>query len=51
MKEPEMERLGGLVVEVLRKHDDEVALKKLEGHIAELAAQFPGYPPDFSGHV
>ncbi len=51
MKEPEMRRLGALMVEVLRNHEDDLALKQLEGRIAELSAEFPGYPDGFPGHV
>ena len=51
MKEPEMVRLGTLMMEVLRSVDDEIALKQVEGQIAELSSEFPGYPADFAGHV
>ncbi len=51
MREPEMERLGALIVGVLRSHGDEVAVKQLSGQIADLAAEFPGYPENFPGHV
>ena len=51
MREPEMERLGNLILGMLRDRDDEVALKDLAGKVADLAAEFPGYPPDFAGHV
>ena len=51
MREPEMERLGELIVGVLRSREDETALKELGERIADLAGEFPGYPRDFSGHV
>jgi glycine hydroxymethyltransferase len=51
MREPEMERLGKLIVGVLRSNADEVAVKQLSVQIADLAAEFPGYPEDFPGHV
>lgn len=51
MKEPEMERLGRLMMEILRNHEDDVTLKRLEGDVAELSGDFPGYPADFPGHV
>jgi glycine hydroxymethyltransferase len=51
MRQEQMVTLGSLLVEVLRKRADEVALKELETRIAELAAEFPAYPEDFPGHV
>ncbi len=51
MKEPEMERLGRLIIDLLRSRDDEVALKDIADKVADLAAEFPGYPADFVGHV
>ncbi len=50
MKEPEMERLGALMMAVLRE-SDETALEELARDVAELSAEFPGYPAAFSGHV
>ena len=51
MREPEMDRLGKLIVGLLRSRDDETGLKQLAGQVADLAAEFPGYPVDFPGHV
>jgi glycine hydroxymethyltransferase len=51
MRQEQMVTLGSLLVEVLRKRSDEVALKELETRVAELAAEFPAYPEDFPGHV
>ncbi len=50
MREPEMERLGALMMAILHE-SDETALKELAGDVAELSAEFPGYPAGFSGHV
>jgi glycine hydroxymethyltransferase len=51
MGEAEMERLGKLIVGLLRAGEDEVAVKGLSEAVAELAAEFPGYPAGFSGHA
>jgi len=51
MEEAEMERLGALIVGVLRHRDDDAALKELADQIGDLATAFPGYPAGFAGHV
>lgn len=51
MKEADMETLGDLMIGVLRGRDDEALLSSLEQRISALAAAFPSYPEDFSGHV
>ncbi len=51
MKQEQMSTLGRLIVEILRRRDDEIALKQLADQVAELAAAFPPYPAGFPGHV
>lgn len=51
MKQEQMMTLGSLIVEILRKRGDDVALKQLAEQVAELAAAFPSYPEGFVGHV
>ena len=51
MMQEQMVTLGRLIVELLRKRDDEIVLKQLGEQVAELAAAFPSYPEDFAGHV
>ncbi len=51
MKQEQMTTLGRLIVELLRKREDALALKQLGERVAELAAAFPSYPEDFAGHV
>ncbi len=51
MKQEQMAALGRMIVEILRKREDDVALKQLGEQVAELAAEFPSYPEDFVGHV
>ena len=51
MMQEQMVTLATLLVEVLRRRHDEVALKELEARIGELAAAFPAYPATFPGHV
>ena len=51
MKQEQMVTLGRLLVEILRKRDDDVALKQLAEQVTELALAFPSYPEDFAGHV
>ncbi|MCP5114097.1 MAG: serine hydroxymethyltransferase, partial [bacterium] len=51
MREGEMERLGGLILDTLTKREDVVALKEVADGVAELVAAFPPYPADFPGHV
>ncbi len=51
MKQEQMMTLGSLIVEILRKREDDAALKQLSEQVTELAAAFPSYPEDFPGHV
>ncbi len=51
MREGEMERLGGLILDTLEQREDAVALKEVADGVAELVAAFPPYPADFPGHV
>jgi glycine hydroxymethyltransferase len=51
MREEQAVEIAGLIASALRKYEDEVALKELEVRVRELAADFPPYPKDFSGHV
>ncbi|MFQ5554456.1 MAG: serine hydroxymethyltransferase [Acidimicrobiia bacterium] len=51
MKQEQMTTLGRLIVEILRKRGDDVALKQLADQVAELADGFPPYPAGFPGHV
>jgi glycine hydroxymethyltransferase len=43
MKEPEMRRIGAWISNALDQRNDEAALKKIQGEVAELANQFPLY--------
>jgi glycine hydroxymethyltransferase len=43
MKEPEMRQIGAWIAQALDKRNDEAALSKLRGEVAELANQFPLY--------
>lgn len=51
MKEPEVAEVGRLLSSALRERGSEAALDRVRTRIAELAAAFPAYPPDFPGHV
>ncbi len=51
MRQEQMVTLGCLIVEVLRNRTDEMALRRLEQKLRELADAFPPYPEGFSGHV
>lgn len=51
MKEEEADEVAGLIARALRERHDEVTLKNVAGRLSELAAAFPPYPADFSGHV
>jgi glycine hydroxymethyltransferase len=51
MKEPEVAEVGRLLSTALRERGSEAALDRVRSRIAELAAAFPAYPPDFPGHV
>ena len=43
MKEPEMRRIGAWISKALDQRNDEAALEKIRGEVAELANQFPLY--------
>jgi glycine hydroxymethyltransferase len=43
MKEPEMRRIGAWISKALDQRNDEAALDKIRGEVAELANQFPLY--------
>ncbi|MEN8238411.1 MAG: serine hydroxymethyltransferase [Actinomycetota bacterium] len=51
MKDAEMVVLGRTIVDILRKRDDQAALDRLAGTVADLATAFPSYPSDFNGYV
>ena len=41
MGRPEMERLGGWILDALRNHDDEAALARIKTEVEELCLRFP----------
>ncbi len=43
MKEPEMRRIGAWIARALEHRNDEAALDRIRGEVAELAGQFPLY--------
>ena len=51
MKETEAEEVARLIARALHNHAAEAALGEVKARVAELAAGFPPYPADFSGHV
>jgi len=51
MKQEQMTTLGSLIVEILRKRNDESGLAGLKSRVAELDAAFPPYPAGYAGHV
>jgi len=51
MKEAEAEEVASLIARGLRAGDDTEELSAVEKRVRELAASFPPYPVDFSGHV
>lgn len=51
MREAEAEEAARLIARALQRHSDHDELARLEARIRELAAEFPPYPTDFSGHV
>ena len=51
MKEEEAAEVASLIARALHKRGDEGELSHVSSRVAELAAQFPPYPTDFSGHV
>jgi glycine hydroxymethyltransferase len=51
MKQEQMVTIGSLIVEILRKRDDDMALKQFGEAVTELADAFPAYPDGFPGYV
>jgi len=51
MKQEQMVTLGRLIVEIMRKRDDDLALKQFGEAVSELVEEFPAYPASFSGYV
>jgi glycine hydroxymethyltransferase len=51
MKEPQADRVAGLIAASLKARSDEVALKEIEAEVRDLAASFPPYPAGFRGVV
>jgi len=51
MKEPQADRVAGLIAASLKARSDEVALKEIEAEVRDLAASFPPYPAGFKGVV
>ncbi|MGD2042512.1 MAG: serine hydroxymethyltransferase [Acidimicrobiia bacterium] len=51
MKEAQAAEVASLICRALKERDDEAALTEVRGRVSELAAEFPPYPQDFSGHV
>ena len=51
MKQEQMTTLGSLIVEILRKRNDEAALASLKAQVSELAEAFRPYPAGYAGHV
>jgi glycine hydroxymethyltransferase len=45
MKEPEMERVGDFIAEILRAPEDEAVRESVRGRIRELCERFPLYDP------
>jgi len=50
MKQEQMVTLGDLIVEILRKRNDKLALDQHRRTVAELASAFPAYPVEFAGY-
>jgi len=51
MKEGESKEVGALVARALVERADATAMSSVRRRVAEIAAAFPPYPPDFPGHV
>ncbi|MGB7860551.1 MAG: serine hydroxymethyltransferase, partial [Acidimicrobiia bacterium] len=51
MNEAHAAEVGLLIARALRAHRDGAVLAEVGVRVAELAAAFPPYPHDFSGHV
>ena len=43
MKEPEMRQIGAWIAKALEQRNDDAALERIRGEVAELANQFPLY--------
>jgi len=43
MNEPEMRIIGGWIAKALEKRNDDAALDRIRGEVAELANRFPLY--------
>ncbi|MSW19967.1 MAG: serine hydroxymethyltransferase, partial [Actinobacteria bacterium] len=44
MTEPEMPRIAEFIARALRQRNDESALARIKGEVAEMCAAFPAYP-------
>ena len=51
MKEAEAKRVADLITRALQDRHDPDKIGSIRSEVAALAAAFPPYPPDFSGHV
>ena len=51
MKEAEAGEVGSLIARALRSRHDAAETASVKQRVAELAASFPPYPSDFTGHV
>jgi glycine hydroxymethyltransferase len=51
MKQEQMLTLGTVIVEILRKRNDQNSLDQLGTVVSEMAEAFPAYPKDFDGYV
>ncbi len=51
LKEREADEVARLIARALHNHSEEAILAEIESRVREMAAAFPPYPQDFSGHV
>jgi glycine hydroxymethyltransferase len=51
MREQEATEVAALIAAALQSRSDQGSLDRVAGRVSELAAMFPPYPSDFSGHV
>lgn len=51
MKQEQMFTLGTVIVEILRKRNDDNSLEQLASVVSEMAEAFPAYPVNFNGYV
>ncbi len=51
MKEEQASEVATLIARALQNRSDDSVLAEVAGRVSELAASFPPYPHDFSGHV